>query len=776
MKRDLAPERNSTTQAIFQVGRDPELERLLRMRIAAAAVLWGLALGWGGFAEVRYLLLHVSTGASVLVTAIALFVLAKRPAESVRVANLHVAADLAIMPAFTLATGGWQSPFAAMLVVKTIGSSLLVGRTRGTAFGGATLALAVAAWTVDAVRAAGPGVPLLDVVVPPLLVGGILGTFGAVILQAASLPMDAYRDRRKQLVSENRRLEEAIGELEVQNQRLTALHELSGAIGTLGTIDEVVGKLRDAVEKTFPGRLASFFVYRREQGRLEPLSLAPGTDAARAERLAGPDGELARALGGTLSGDGAPPSLQFRDGGDKLAQRGASAQAEGRATSGMLDPQAISQVTVPLLLAGRTVGLLVLETRSPYPFDEDDQQLLSTMGNEMAVALRNAELNTRSKQLWEFQQSLIENANALILVVDASGDVEVANKAFVALVEPAQDPVRRPVAELLVPRSAEDLKAALAMAHAGTAVENLRLDLRHGAGGERRAVFNLAPVRDRGAKDEGTFRHVIAVGQDITRVELLEREVLHSEKLASLGTFVAGIAHEMNNPLTAITAYGDYLRRAFKRGEATPDAGDKLDNIVYAGERIQGFVQSLLGFARPVSGVRPDLDLNGVIRDSVRLCQYDLKKVQVEVEVDLAEELPPVAGIEAELQQVFINLITNAAHAAPKEGAKLRIASARGDDGVRVTVGDNGHGIAPEVLPRIFEAFYSTKAEGKGSGLGLSIVKRIIDHHAGQIDVQSEIGVGTTFTIEIPHAKATERAAPADAPPAPGPKVGAGGS
>lgn len=763
-------DRNSSTQAIFQVGRDPELERLLRMRLASVVVLWALGAAWQWFGLVRFPLLHAASLASLVATAVALWGLRTQPRHSSRVAELHVAADLFVMPAFTLATGAWESPFIAILVVKPVSSALLVGRGRGAIYGTSTLVAAVLLWIADAVSWGGVG---LDTLGPPLLTGLVLGILGAVLLQAASLPMDAYRDRRKLLVSENRRLEEAIGELEVQNQRLTALHELSGAIGTLGSMTELVGKLRDAVQTTFPGRQASFFFYRRETGRLDPIALAPGLDAARAGAISAPDGELHRAMGGTLSGDTTPPGGAIRVGRDSEGQK--------------LDPSAVSQVTVPLLLGGKPVGLLVLESRSPYPFDEDDRQLLVTIGNEMAVALRNAELNTRSKQLWEFQQSLIENANALILVVDANGVLEVANRAFINLIEPGADPVGNPVAELVAAHSADDLRRALADAMNGTPVENLRLDFRC-KDGEKRSVFNLAPVRDRakkagaGAREDsgrvnlsnvsGTvYRHVIAVGQDITRVELLEREIAHSEKLASLGTFVAGIAHEMNNPLTAITAYGDYLRRASRKGETPADTADKLDNIVYAGERIQGFVQSLLGFARPASSVQNDVDVNRVIKDSLRLCQYDIGKAAVDVQVELAAELPPVSGIEAELQQVFINLFTNAAHASPAAGGLLRIVSERDEKGVRVRVVDNGHGIPADVLPRIFEAFYSTKEEGKGSGLGLSIVKRIIDQHSGRLTVESEVGKGTTFVLEIPHAASRPSA---EAPSRP--KVGAGGS
>ena len=701
-----------------------ELRRLLRFRIVGTAVIWLLALVWSAYQPANIAVLSAAASLSMLVTFAVLGFADK--IDPNWLGEMHVAADLLLMPAFVTATGGWRSPFAAVLLAKGVAGALIVGRRRAAFYGTGTIFVALLCWIAVEIRTAPPGATAGDVLtacVPPVMVAAILGALGAVLMQSASFPIDSYRARRRELLVENRRLEEALAELETQNRRLVALQELSRDIGALGSILEIAGKLQFSVKRTFPSRDASIFLVRRDTSVLEPIVLAPGVARARALELLAGGGSLSR---GAASRDvAAPNDPEF------------------------LDPRNLSQVLVPMHLGEKAIGLLVLESRLEDRFDADDAQLLSTMANEMAVALRNAELNARAGELRESLESLIENANALILVVDASGAIQVVNRALLALLDPDRDlAVGAHAAELFSAESARELERTLALAREGKAVENLTLVLRSGKNAERRAVFNLAPVLDR----EGKFRSAIAVGQDVTRQELLERSVIQSEKLASLGQFVAGIAHEMNNPLTAITVYADYLRTAFRKGPLAPDAGEKLEEIAFAGERIQGFVQSLLGFARPTANTPRALDINALVTASMRLCHYDLKKGAVEVSTNYGERLPWIAGVEGELQQVFINLFTNAAQALPENGGHLRITTTPEGDGVRVTVADNGSGIPGDVLPRIFEPFFSTKQEGKGTGLGLSIVKRIIEEHRGRIAVESVPGAGTTFTIDLPRA------------------------
>ncbi len=705
---------DTSTSAFLALGEGPELARLVGFRLVGTAVLWAMGVSWwAAGAEVNLSLLHVACGVSLLLTGwvIATAKRSHRPWLS----ELHVAADIVILPAIVLATGGWRNPFAGILIIKGVMGGLLVGPRRGGLYGFATIAVAWVTWVWPLLG--GPFSKLAG----PTVVAFMCAAIGAGLLQATALPLDIYRSRRRELAAENRRLEEAIGELESQNRRLVALHSLARDIGSLGRIEEVAVRLRDAVLRTFPGYAVAFFLFRRDTGWLEPILLPEGVDGSRAARLGGPEGALVKAV---LHSD---------------------QPIHGDGTS-LLETRNAGQLLVPLWLAGKPVGLLLLEDRVDFTMNAADTQLLGTMGSEMAVALRNAELHARTMELRESLESLIDNANALIFVVDPLGTVEVANRALSSLLPKGESAIGRPAALLFSDASAMELSRALETVRGGSPVENVTLAVRHGDK-ERRAAFNLAPV----LTPDGKFRSAIAVGQDVTRIEMLERSIVQTEKLASLGQFVAGIAHEMNNPLTAITAYGDYLRSAHTRGVAPADAGDKLDNIVSAGERIRGFVQSLLGLARPAGGKRRDVDVNAVVRDAVRLCSYDLKKTALDVKTDLAAELPWIAGVENELQQVFINLFVNASHAMP-DGGELRISTSPSDDGVRVTVADTGTGIQADSLPRIFEAFYTTKEEGKGTGLGLSIVKKIIEQHGGRISVESEPGKGTTFTIDLPRA------------------------
>lgn len=704
-------------------GEGPELARLLRMRLTGMLLVTVLAILWCVFEGGNLLLVSIATGFSVAVTAGT--ILGMRGRYRDQVAEIHVASDVVAMPLLVLATGGHQSPFVAMLALKwLLGAFLITGR-RAALYAVATqlVALATWLWPHRALVASGDfAAPALH---GPLLVTFVVAILGAGILQAGSFPLNAYRNRRRELVQENRRLEEAIAELESQNRRLVALHHLARELGALGGLDEVAVRLRESVVRTFPGQAVSFFLFRRESGWLEPVLLPPGVDAQRVARIGAAGGVLAETF--------------------RLLET--PSQGNG---STMLDPGSVQQVLVPLLLGEKRVGLMVLEDRVVSFFPEADRELLGTMASEMAVALRNAELHARTLELRDSMESLIQNANALILVVDAMGVVEVANRQLVELLGPALDPVGRPVAELFTPEAIDELGRALRVVRGGAPVENLSLGLKGRGGGVVRAAFNLAPVADR----DGSFRAAIAVGQDITRMEMLERSIEQSEKLASIGQFVAGIAHEMNNPLTAITAYGEYLRGLLRRGGELPaNTGEKIDQIVLAGERIQGFVQSLLGLARPTTGQRRPLDLNQVVRDAVRLCHYDLSNASVEVVSHLAEDLPAVDGTASELQQVFINLFVNASHAMPETGGALTIRTEPTETAVRVIVADTGSGMPPVVKARIFEPFYTTKSEGKGTGLGMSIVKKILDAHHATVGLESTPGQGTTFTLEFPRSQ-----------------------
>jgi signal transduction histidine kinase len=230
--------------------------------------------------------------------------------------------------------------------------------------------------------------------------------------------------------------------------------------------------------------------------------------------------------------------------------------------------------------------------------------------------------------------------------------------------------------------------------------------------------------------------------------------MIQAEKLASLGQIVAGIVHELNNPLTSILAYADYLarkRRARAHDADLEDDLERLRRIEEAASRILKFSRDLVAYARPSAEIPGPVSLSDVIGKALGFCEHEFNRIRIERLV--AEDLPPIRGVSGSLIQVFVNLFTNAAHAM-SEGGRLRI-RARVEPAARavlVDIEDEGLGIEPENVSLIFEPFFTTKTEGRGTGLGLSIVRGIVDTHGGTIAVRSVPGRGTVFTLTLPLA------------------------
>jgi C4-dicarboxylate-specific signal transduction histidine kinase len=256
---------------------------------------------------------------------------------------------------------------------------------------------------------------------------------------------------------------------------------------------------------------------------------------------------------------------------------------------------------------------------------------------------------------------------------------------------------------------------------------------------------------------------VVAVGQDQTKLRDLQAQVIQAEKLAALGQLAAGVAHEVNNPLTSITVYAEYLaakaHRAAKRGLAVvPDAADieKLERIGAGAHRIRCFARDLVQYAKPAGAELDVVDVNGAVLQSVSFCEHLFERSQIGHTVDLASSLPTVYAVPGQIEQVLINLITNAAHAIDGDGGgRVTIRTRSPEVGwVAISVADTGPGISPADRERIFEPFYTTKTDGKGSGLGLSIVANIVDRHEGRIEVgECESGGGAEITVYLPAAR-----------------------
>jgi two-component system, NtrC family, sensor kinase len=246
-----------------------------------------------------------------------------------------------------------------------------------------------------------------------------------------------------------------------------------------------------------------------------------------------------------------------------------------------------------------------------------------------------------------------------------------------------------------------------------------------------------------GAVIRASRAHVRGQTQEL---RYLREQMIQLERLGSLGQMVAGIVHELNNPLTSIVAYADYLQ---KKSDDPSDV-ERLIRIGEAAERIRRFARDLTEYASPRPAVAAPVAIDRVIDQALVYCEHELDRTGVFVERSFSE-VARVRGVADQLTQVFVNLFTNAAHAMRENGGMLQIRTVpSGEHGVAIIISDEGHGIDAETLPRIFEPFFTTKTGGVGTGLGLSIVQRIVADHGGQIRAASNAPRGTVFHVELP--------------------------
>ncbi len=243
-------------------------------------------------------------------------------------------------------------------------------------------------------------------------------------------------------------------------------------------------------------------------------------------------------------------------------------------------------------------------------------------------------------------------------------------------------------------------------------------------------------------------------------VHNLTSQITQAEKLASLGQIAAGMVHELNNPLTSIVAYTDYLsKRWVIKRDANPsgDAADELERlrrISDSAHRLLRFTRDLVTYARPSSETPVPVVVHGVIDQALAFCEHVLAESKTTAVRHFGDGILPVRGLPEQLTQVFVNLITNACHAMPPGGGSVSISTelVDGDRSVRILLSDTGEGISASNVARIFLPFFTTKVNGRGTGLGLSIVQNIIEAHGGRITVESELAKGTSFTMILPVA------------------------
>jgi PAS domain S-box-containing protein len=349
----------------------------------------------------------------------------------------------------------------------------------------------------------------------------------------------------------------------------------------------------------------------------------------------------------------------------------------------------------------------------------------------------------------DFSSKILSNTQSLILVVDTAGLISYANRRWYDAGFQQRDLLGHPLLELAAPGYVRPLAEALQRTLSSQQVDNLELEIVRGHGAAGKFSANLSPMRD----EQGTVTSMVLVLTDITDSAVLRDKLVHTEKMAAVGQLVSGVAHEVNNPLTAILGFADLL---MENPDLPETARKDMRVILQEAQRTKQIVQNLLSFARQMPPQRSAVQLNSILRRTVQLRSYDFNSHGVDIIEHLDTGLPEVMGDAHQLQQVFLNILNNAYDAVHEVGRapRIEIMSTKAGDSVEVSFRDNGNGITDP--DRIFDPFFTTKEIGKGTGLGLSICYGILKEHGGEILCHNNAGGhGATFIVRLPAAPHT---------------------
>jgi two-component system NtrC family sensor kinase len=483
-------------------------------------------------------------------------------------------------------------------------------------------------------------------------------------------------------------------------------------------------------------------------------TLADLTGAARiAFGVREPDGHVPRLV---ARGDGAERDRQALL---ELAARSGPLALRGDVTAqlaahGVTPADPVSEwVGVPISAGGTLLGALSLSARPPGTLRGGALAAARAIAAQAGVALQNTRLLlalSEGKREWEGTADAIGDG---ICVLDARGIIRRANRAFCDLAAvPVTAVAGRSWISLVPPAWAETFQRVIDEPGTPTTSE-LRA-------GER--LFHVSALH---LTDAG-MASVVLVVSDQTEKRRLQEQLLQSEKMSAIGQLIAGVAHDLNNPLASVVGFADYLA---EQSDATPpDMREPLRAIQQEAERAANIVKNLLDFARKQEGRRKVRPIDDVLSATLLLLRNQLMAAKIDAEVDVAPGVPPVLMDTNQIQQVFVNLISNAAHAIQSSGVGSRIVirAVSWLDGIAITVEDDGPGIPPEDAQRVFEPFFTTKPAGEGTGLGLSICQGIVKEHGGRLTLVPTQRRGAVFQVELPAGAAP---APIVPPPATAP-------
>jgi two-component system NtrC family sensor kinase len=419
----------------------------------------------------------------------------------------------------------------------------------------------------------------------------------------------------------------------------------------------------------------------------------------------------------------------------------------------------LSGMTVPLVSKDRVIGTLNVSSRHAAAFGKRQQVILEGLAAQIAPAVENSLLFQDVQRL----ALALEAIGDAVAFLDPKGHVQFINRAAEEMSGYGAAEVQGKPIILIAPtspggrtRGREMLRQAAMGGWRGEAGA-VRKD-----GEELILNLSMAPVRDQ----QGSVIGIIGVAQDITERKRMEERIQETSRLISLGELAAGMAHEINNPLTVVAGFSQLLMAQ----DLPQPVRDDLEKIYAEAQRAARIVQNLLSFSRKGEPEKRYLDVTAVLDRALAMKEHDFRVSNIQVTRHWSRDLPHTMVDEHQLIQAVLNILANAQQAmaeTPGGGELVLRASHLRDrraprlkDRIRISITDNGPGILPEHLPRIFDPFFTTKEVGKGTGLGLSISYGIVQQHDGDLWVESLPGKGAIFHLELPVLGSAEEAAP----------------
>ena len=412
---------------------------------------------------------------------------------------------------------------------------------------------------------------------------------------------------------------------------------------------------------------------------------------------------------------------------------------------------------VPCVFEGGAIAVLALGRKeTDEPFNSEDLALLTAVAGQVATAIENGrlyrQLHLKADELGrmrEFNENILESLDDGLVVFDVDERIVRWNRALERFYGVTQgDAIGRTLAEIFDRQFVDALRDARREHPAGATLFRVPLPARHD---QARLLVNATAVPLHAPSgDQALTVGTILLIEDITERVRLEEQLQISDKMASIGLLAAGVAHEVNTPLTGISSFTQMLLEGADPNDPRTLLLEKIERQTFRAAKI---VNGLLNLSRPGTegGERIHVDLNAVVGDVFSLLEHQFEVAKIKVRRELVDAQVTVLGTEHQLQQVFLNLFLNARDAMPR-GGWLSVTTRVDGDRAIAEIADTGSGIPAEHLARIYDPFFTTKAIGRGTGLGLSITYGIVHEHGGVIRCDSAVGQGTRFTMELPLA------------------------